>query len=291
MRKNLFIILSLFIFLFLGISPAQSRDEISGEIINVNHHYKIAFTDLSSSSLSSGDLVKIIRDGKFITYLEVSEASSAITKLIPVEGRGSFNTNVDFSLITVGSSVVKMQDPGNAQPQPQAQEISQNSGFGPKPSKGAVVSRDSRLKEDFGLRRPQPEAVERVYEDSLPVTEPVRTYEIAAVNPDHYTELSDNYAKLSKSFGSLLEEKKSIELKCQSVSSEVESLRMEVQQLTEINIALKDEIRNLELKQSRLRNDDSKQQLNEMRETINQLKRKLERMTNLLKGSQKPYED
>jgi hypothetical protein len=98
-------ILSLF---FLGLAwHAFAQEKVTGEIININHQYKIAFTDISSDYLRKGDLVEIYADGNFVSYLEVSEASGAISKLIPPTQPGK-SKGADFSKIAVGNRVIKI---------------------------------------------------------------------------------------------------------------------------------------------------------------------------------------
>lgn len=86
---------------------AYAQEKVTGEIININHQYKIAFTDIGSEYLRKGDLVEIYTDGKFVSYLEVSEASGAISKLIPPTQQGK-SKGADFSKVAVGNKVIKL---------------------------------------------------------------------------------------------------------------------------------------------------------------------------------------
>ncbi len=95
------------LFLLSSAWYAFAQEKVTGEIINVNHQYKIAFTDISSDYLHKGDLVEIYADENFVSYLEVSEASSAISKLIPPTQPGK-SKGMDFSKIAVGNKVVKI---------------------------------------------------------------------------------------------------------------------------------------------------------------------------------------
>ena len=79
-----------------------------GEIININYQYKIAFTDLSNYSLSDGDIVEVLENNKAIDYLEVSEASDAISKLSPVQNNKNYSTK-NFSAIKIGFTIIKRE--------------------------------------------------------------------------------------------------------------------------------------------------------------------------------------
>jgi hypothetical protein len=106
MKKLTILLILFFICIGAPISPAQA--ETVGEIININYDYNIAFTDLTNSNLQKGDIVKILKDKKLITYLEVSDVSSAISKLIPIQKPREYATDVDFRSINIGNSVVKV---------------------------------------------------------------------------------------------------------------------------------------------------------------------------------------
>ena len=75
---------------------AHAQKIIMGEIINVNYRYMTAFSDLSRPYVQSGDIVEIYNDGVFVTYLKVSETSTAISKLIPIKRKGPYKTQIDF---------------------------------------------------------------------------------------------------------------------------------------------------------------------------------------------------
>jgi len=99
-----------FALLFLHIVPFKSiaKDEIPGEIININYKYKIAFTDLGNSHLHPGDILKVRKGNAVIGYLEVSESSTAISRLIPIKNHKEYNTEVIFNKITIGDTVIKI---------------------------------------------------------------------------------------------------------------------------------------------------------------------------------------
>jgi len=108
-------------------SIAFSQEKIEGEIINVNHQYRIAFTDVSSHYLRVTDIVEVYAEGNFLGYLEVAETSGIISKLIPVRQKVNFKTDINFPKVAVGNRVVKIMpsdatradvSPGNLFPIP-----------------------------------------------------------------------------------------------------------------------------------------------------------------------------
>jgi hypothetical protein len=85
-----------------------------GEIINVNHTKAIAFTDLTNSKLSMGDIVEIYNNDHFVTYLQVIETQEALSRLAFVTRDGLNTKESVFKDITIGSVVIKV-DQGGAQ--------------------------------------------------------------------------------------------------------------------------------------------------------------------------------
>ena len=104
------VIFFLFSFVFLPLSlHAQNTDPSSGEIININQKYQVAFTDLGGQSLKKGDIVKVFLNSKEFIYLQVLEASSILSKLGPVLSE-NFKTNLkDFQRLAVGNAVEKVK--------------------------------------------------------------------------------------------------------------------------------------------------------------------------------------
>ncbi|MBF0483496.1 MAG: hypothetical protein HQL25_02205 [Candidatus Omnitrophica bacterium] len=90
--------------LYPHFSPAET---ISGEIINVNSKFKIAFSDLGSAYLKEGDIVQLYKNGQMIGNLKVLDSTSAISKLGPVDNDPTLVTITDFSNIAIGDTVKK----------------------------------------------------------------------------------------------------------------------------------------------------------------------------------------
>ncbi len=104
-------IISIFIvvFLFFGsVSLCFSQEVEKGEIINVSYQYKIAFTGMSNQDLEKGDIFKIMKNGKVVTYLKVKEASDTISKLIPFSSDELPARVSDFDKVAVGNIIVKV---------------------------------------------------------------------------------------------------------------------------------------------------------------------------------------
>lgn len=100
--------LPLAMILFITIRFGIAAEQLSGEIININYEYQIAFTDLSNTHLYNNDIVEITHNGEHITYLEVLESSEVITKLVPYKKKREFFTGKDFDKINIGNKVFKV---------------------------------------------------------------------------------------------------------------------------------------------------------------------------------------
>jgi len=93
---------------FLLFSCGKIFAEDSGQIININQNYQIAFTDLGNRVLNQGDIVKVSLNTDEFLYLQVLESSAILTKLGPSKAEG-FQTNLnDFQRMAVGNEVVKV---------------------------------------------------------------------------------------------------------------------------------------------------------------------------------------
>ena len=80
----------------------------TGQIINVNQSYQIAFTDLGNSTLKRGDIVKVSLNSDEFVYMQVLESSAILSKL-GVSQQEGFKTNFkDLLRISVGNAVAKV---------------------------------------------------------------------------------------------------------------------------------------------------------------------------------------
>ncbi|MCD4780876.1 MAG: hypothetical protein K8S27_10070 [Candidatus Omnitrophica bacterium] len=108
--KKIFHFLTIITFITLSDHYASAQKVIMGEIINVNYRYLTAFSDLSRPYVQPGDIVEIYSDGMFVTYLKVSETSTAISKLIPIKRKGPYKTQINFKKISIGFQVKKIDE-------------------------------------------------------------------------------------------------------------------------------------------------------------------------------------
>lgn len=110
MKKSRFVIIIGFLMcsaVFLRSACAQLKAE--GEIINVNYDYQVAFTDLLKGQVEAGDVVEVWSDGKFLTYLEVIETSSVLTKMGFVNRKGIQTEEESFKQLKIGNPVKAFQ--------------------------------------------------------------------------------------------------------------------------------------------------------------------------------------
>lgn len=94
----------------------------SGQIINVNQDYQIAFTDLGSSVLRQGDVVKVFLTADDFIYMQVVESSSILSKLGPVQLEQYKTSYRDLNRLAVGNSVKKI-DPAVEKTAPPAPAV------------------------------------------------------------------------------------------------------------------------------------------------------------------------
>ncbi len=90
--------------LFCGLVWAED----SGQIININQSFKIAFTDLGSRVLKPNDIVKVFISPDEFLYMKVLECSPILSKLGPVQEEDFKTILQDLPRISVGNPVVKI---------------------------------------------------------------------------------------------------------------------------------------------------------------------------------------
>ncbi|MBF0572028.1 MAG: hypothetical protein HQL12_09195 [Candidatus Omnitrophica bacterium] len=104
--RKLFLVLFFFV---IGLHSILFAAE-SGQVINVNQNYQVAFTDLDNKSLKQGDIVKVfVNDDDFI-YMQVMESSSILSKL-GISQKENFKTHItDIRRIAVGNKVALLSE-------------------------------------------------------------------------------------------------------------------------------------------------------------------------------------
>jgi hypothetical protein len=108
-------ILSLFVF---SSAPARAQTK-TGEIININYKYKIAFADLTQNDLKPGDKVAVKDLAGTTVYLVTIEVYSVMVKLTVSTEPGFGLSDEEFAKIAVGSPVTVV-DPSKITPPPMA---------------------------------------------------------------------------------------------------------------------------------------------------------------------------
>ncbi len=100
--------LILALIIFVSAFPKSLWAEDSGQIINVNQNFKIAFTDLGNRVLKPNDIVKVFISRDEFLYMKVMECSPILSKLGTIQ-EGAFKTILqDMPRISVGNVVVKL---------------------------------------------------------------------------------------------------------------------------------------------------------------------------------------
>jgi hypothetical protein len=109
---NLKIIFSyVFLTMLLGASSLLFADEkVVGEVINVSIEHKVVFADVGNNDIKVSEILKVAVDGGKSVYLEVTEASSVLTKLtVPTKIKVP-RDNADFNLIKIGDKLLKLDE-------------------------------------------------------------------------------------------------------------------------------------------------------------------------------------
>jgi hypothetical protein len=231
---------------------ALAEEAVVGEIININYQYEIAFTDLSDYHLQDGDIVEVRENNQFLTYLEVSSASEAISKLVPVQNEAEYKTNIPFSKVQVGSTIVKAKD--------KAFKVqgTYNASMGVSLPNTTNPSNNAST-----LKAP----VQSTYQGSAP--------------SNNFQELSQNYMILSNNLARALNEKTTAEQESMQTKQELEIAINRIQELEAQTTLLKDELSALRSKGAFKK---SQQKIKALEEKIKILKKKFEKMALLLEG-------
>ena len=236
--------------------PALSEEQIEGKIINVNKKYKIAFTDMSSPHLKVGDIIEVYQNGQVATHLEVSETSSAISKLISPKQTKKFPMRVKFQDLQIGNRVVKMRT------------IKEK-------KKAARMSSDD----------------ESMFDGITPETDSSGHGLISVQNRqqafDQFQRLSENYLVLTNNLAELLNEKRILDEKYARLREQNILTKATVTELESHNALLTQENQKYAEQQ---KNDTNKQEIKKLQKIIVNLKEKLKRMVQLLERKKKPHE-
>ncbi|MBU0469827.1 MAG: hypothetical protein KKD07_04670 [Candidatus Omnitrophica bacterium] len=202
-----FVFLFTAVFLLIASKASYANDQISGEIININYKYKIAFTDLSNLHLQNRDIVEITKDGNHITYLEVLESSGAISKLVPYKRKREFFTGEDFQKVKIGNEVTKVSsadDRFDTSFIDSADNIDDDQ-----------VNSEDTVSENIGIKTPL-------------------TNREGTLN-DQFKKLSENYVALSNQLAELINEKNTVAAKYKILEQQLEIVNQENQSLLETN--------------------------------------------------------
>jgi len=227
--------------------------------------------------LKEGDIVQVHKRGKFITYLEVAEASGAISKLVAVKAKEKYATKVSFNEIKLGSSVKKVN---------QADE---------------VIFEDKMVQEETGFNRDERQNNKKILKEdmegrNIPSSNllieslAVKKKEEQKKQEDQDVQikkLSENYVVLSNNLAELVEEKKAVEFKYAQLEKEVENLRKNLRKAEIQNSMLGEENKELKLSLQELQEDESEKKVKELKRTISILKKKLENMAQIIEGNLK----
>ena len=228
----------------------------SGEIINVNYKYQIAFTDLSSRYLKVGDTVAVYDKNTLITHLKVSEASGAIAKLVPIRVNGPYQTKINFKTLKVGYTVKKV-----------AREV-----------KGATGSKsDSVWPRQTRVTGPEAVASDKGEGSSMSLEKDG--------DSDRLRRLSEKYILLSDNLAAVMTEKRALEKRYADLEQKYQVLQETVRGL-EAKIALLEE-ENQDLKNNTYRRQalKAKKEVKELKQTVTVLRTKLRHMVQLIEGN------
>ena len=242
-----------FLFMIFNVCTANAVEKI-GEIININYEYEIAFTDLSGDYLKQKDIVEIRKDGKFIAYLQVSQSTAAISRLIPIKNHPIYKTDIDFKDILVGSNVYKVQEDDLT-----ASKI---------PLKNETVHTDPVEKLNTDEIKERSKNINDENNDIQSLNEKVEI-------------LSNNYIQLSKSLSALLEEKKDLESNVLRSKEEMDALLLKNKGLEEKNNLLEKEMISLKNTISSNSCEKSEEQVVLLKKQISLLKEKLYKINQL----------
>jgi len=104
-----------------AVGNAQTKTNIKGEVININHHLQVAFVDIDQRNLNKGDVGEVQVGYQETVFMEVFESSAVISKIGvgPVVKRNFDSDISDFEQIKIGNTVNKV-----AFRNPYAQEVS-----------------------------------------------------------------------------------------------------------------------------------------------------------------------
>jgi hypothetical protein len=256
--KKLFL-LSLCFFTLFGsdsLCGVFAQEQVSGEIINLNYKYRIAFTDLNNYHIQAEDVVAVYRQERLLAYLKVVESSSAVSKLKPLPTTQKYSSPAKFKDILIGDRVEKvLVNPGKTDD---------------------LSATDSKNK-----IRPQEE------EDAFNMGDTASDGQLSAQDEDgsildKYNRLLEKHTQIVKSLITIKAEKKLLESNNELLSNEVELAAEEIKQLKMEILNLKGQIKRL---QENTEAQECEKRLTEAFRTIDALKKKLNNVKKYIEGN------
>jgi len=254
MKKLLLIILCL---AFSSSAFSQPFEVISGEIINVNYQYNIAFCDIGEQYISVGDIVEVQTKSGNEIFLQVVNVSPVLSKLIPAKSKRYRTNSSDFEEVTIGNVVQKI--PGDDEkvninkPTQKEPKISDQQGF--------ISYQDSSPAEDRRFVRDQSDLLFK-----------------------HFEELNKNYSELTALFKDVKDMNFGLKNELDQTKRELNVARDRIKNLRIKNRDLGNEIQRLTAQSNSRSSKEGTYQakINQFQKTIATLKKKLKYLEQLI---------
>jgi len=242
---------------------ANPIEDVSGEIININHQFRVAFTDLGKDSLDVGDIVEVKTTEGRTVYLEVIETLSVLSKLAPVRS-GQMKTDLsDFARITVSNVVVRSDE--SALLEMESEDAYEAYQERPKKrrKKASVVSDYDRID----------------YERKIQVD-------------DQFDQLDNKFNELTSRYRELQNDNFKLKEQIRKTKSSRQNKTNIISGLKEINKDSKKEIGRLMMSIDIYEDErkDYQSQIQRLKNTINNLKQKLQILSDLVEKSLNAHE-
>ncbi|HBG60452.1 MAG: hypothetical protein A2Y03_04215 [Omnitrophica WOR_2 bacterium GWF2_38_59] len=255
-KIKFFPLLCVLAFSFIPFNISYANDQVSGEIININYKYKVAFTDLSNLYLQNNDIVEIKKDGNHITYLEVLESSGAISKLGPYKRKREFFTGEDFQKIKIGNEVTK------------------------------VSSADSRFDSSFidstDDISDNSASNENPIEESIGIKTPLTNHE-GTLN-DQFKKLSENYVATSNQLAELIKEKNTLDSNCKKLEQQLETAYQENEQMSNKANDLDQENQSLLEANKSCSTQQCNEEIKKYKAALSEIEKKFKKIESLIEG-------
>ncbi|MBF0618939.1 MAG: hypothetical protein HQL19_02100 [Candidatus Omnitrophica bacterium] len=285
-------LLILFTSFFLIRNQAFAENK-TGEIINVNAKYRLAFADLTEKDVQPGDKVAVRMDNGKSIYLVVLETYPVMVKLSSSDVEGEALSEEEFSKITVGKQVT----PAGVQTAIPAQKTSVQPMPKEEKSKPLVKSAPvAVMRSDTET----PTAIE-VFQPkgSAAVAPPVPMVNTAAdLQPKvaaleaRLDQMINNNIKLSETVTQLFSEKTHFENVIKAKDAEIAETKRRVGELEAVNLALEGRVKSVQDQMAladKTKADDQKE-IEALNQKMNELKKKLARMVEIVNNHMRSYE-